>query len=61
MLTVDRIRSGLSAESRCVRWACGMRGEYWVTWRRVRSVIRSRLFASKKPKSPVWMIAAAFS
>jgi len=37
---------GFSGAKRWVRWAEGMRGEYMVRWRRVRSLILSRLLAS---------------
>lgn len=62
MSTVARItEGGFSGASKCVRWADAMSGEYIVRWRRVLSLILSRELASKKPKSPVWIIAAAFA
>ena len=44
MLTVDRMtEGGFSGASRWFRCAAGIRGEYIVRWRRVLSLILSRL------------------
>lgn len=47
MLTVERMREGgLSGDRRWVRCADGINGEYIVMWRRVLSLMRSRLLDS---------------
>ena len=47
--TVERMVAGvLSGDKRWLRWAVAMRGEYIVRWRRVRSLILSRLLLSEK-------------
>lgn len=47
MFMVERMEAGVfSFERRWLRWALGMRGEYIVRWRSVRSWMRSILDAS---------------